>query len=133
MTEKKKTYKSFREFAKDYLKEYDDNSNFVGVGGFGIGSLDSFKPEFDLGDTAPDNRGSGDSRGTKPETANTSSSKNLQHALNRKDHKKISAGAKTLTGEPATKIEIEPHDPGGDNLGEKVNLLDKLKKHDKTL
>jgi hypothetical protein len=123
----KKTYKSFKEFAKDYLKEYDDNSNFVGVGGFSIGSLDSFKPEVDLGDSAPSNRGSGDSRGTKPETPSTRSSKNLQHSLNKKDHKKIGTGT-TMTGEPVTKIEVEPHDPAGDNLGEKVNLLDKLKK-----
>ena len=33
-----------------------------------------------------------------------------------------------MTGAPVTKIKVEPHDPAGDNLGEKVNLLDKLKK-----
>lgn len=122
----KKTYKSFKEFAKDYLKEYED-ANFVGVGGFSIGSLDSFKPTYDLGDTAPDNRGSGDGRGTRPETASTRSSKNLQHAMNKKDHKKIGTGT-AMTGAPVTKIEVEPHDPTGDKLGEKFNLLDKLKK-----
>jgi hypothetical protein len=62
MTEKK-TFKSFKEFASDYLKEYDD-ANFVGVGGFSIGSMDAMKPDSDLGDTAPTNQGLGDMRGT---------------------------------------------------------------------
>jgi hypothetical protein len=74
MSDKKKTFKSFKEFAKDYLKEYDD-ANFTGVGGFSIGSLDSLHPIADLGDTAPTNQGSRDSRGTQAVTA----SKNLQN------------------------------------------------------
>lgn len=66
MPDKKKTFKSFKEFAKDYLKEYDD-ANFSGVGGFSIGSLDAMKPIASLGttDTAPyDGRNLGDKRGT---------------------------------------------------------------------
>jgi hypothetical protein len=59
----KKIFKSFKEFASDYLKEYDD-ANFVGVGGFSIGSMDAMKPDSDLGDTAPTNQGLGDMRGT---------------------------------------------------------------------
>jgi hypothetical protein len=59
----KKTFKSFKEFAKDYLKEYDD-AYFVGTGGFSIGSMDAMKPDADLGDTAPTNQGLGDMRGT---------------------------------------------------------------------
>ena len=73
MSDNKRTFKSFKEFAKDYLKEYDD-ANFVGTGGFSIGSLDSFHPTYDLGDTAPKNDGSRDSRGTQAVTA----SKNLK-------------------------------------------------------
>ena len=63
MTEKKRTFKSFKEFAKDYLEGYDD-ANFSGAGGFSIGSLDSLHPIADLGDTPPNNQGSKDSRGT---------------------------------------------------------------------
>ena len=74
MSDNKRTFKSFKEFAKDYLKEYED-ANFVGTGGFSIGSLDSFHPTYDLGDTAPKNDGSRDSRGTQAVTA----SKNLQN------------------------------------------------------
>jgi hypothetical protein len=59
----KKTFKSFKEFAKDYLKEYDD-ANFSGVGGFSIGSMDAMKPMADLGDEGPKNQGMGDKRGT---------------------------------------------------------------------
>lgn len=59
----KKTFKSFREFAKDYLKEYDD-ANFSGIGGFSIGSMDAMKPMADLGDEGPKNQGMGDKRGT---------------------------------------------------------------------
>ena len=79
MSDKKRTFKSFKEFAKDYLKEYDD-ANFVGVGGFSIGSLDSFHPSYDLGDTAPTNDGSRDSYGRVAVTA----SKNLQNKKNKK-------------------------------------------------
>lgn len=62
---KKRTFKSFKEFAKDYLKEYDD-AYFTGTGGFSIGSLDALKPVADLGptDRPPDNQGSGYFRGT---------------------------------------------------------------------
>ena len=67
MSDKKKVFKSFKEFAKDYLKEYDDNSNFTGTGGFSIGSLDSLHPIADLGDGPPNNQGSRDSRGTLPQ------------------------------------------------------------------
>ncbi len=63
MSDKKKTFKSFKEFAKDYLKEYDD-ANFVGVGGFSIGSMDAMKPMADLGDEGPKNQGIRDKRGT---------------------------------------------------------------------
>jgi len=59
----KKTFKSFKEFAKDYLKEYDD-AYFVGTGGFSIGSMDAMKPDADLGDIGPTNQGLGDMRGT---------------------------------------------------------------------
>jgi hypothetical protein len=59
----KKVFKSFKEFAKDYLKEYDD-ANFAGIGGFSIGSMDSMKPDADLGDIGPTNQGLGDMRGT---------------------------------------------------------------------
>jgi len=61
----KKTFKSFKEFAKDYLKEYDD-AYFAGTGGFSIGSLDALKPVADLGptDRPPNNQGTGYSRGT---------------------------------------------------------------------
>ena len=57
--EKEQPKKSFKEKYK--LKEYG-NANFVGVGGFSIGSLDSFKPIADLGDTPPRGQGSRDSR-----------------------------------------------------------------------
>jgi hypothetical protein len=82
MSDKKRTFKSFKEFAKDYLKEYED-ANFVGVGGFSIGSLDSMHPTYDLGDTAPTNDGSRDSRGTQAVTA----SKNVQNKKNKKKEK----------------------------------------------
>ena len=59
----KKTYKTFKEFAKEYLKEYDD-AYFVGTGGFSIGSMDAMKPDADLGDIGPTNQGLGDMRGT---------------------------------------------------------------------
>ena len=77
MSDKKRTFKSFKEFAKDYLKEYED-ANFVGTGGFSIRSLDSFHPTYDLGDTAPTNDGSRDSRGTQA----VSASKNVQNKKN---------------------------------------------------
>jgi len=102
MTEKK-TFKSFKEFAKDYLKEYDD-ANFAGVGGFSIGSMDAMKPEVDLGDTAPRNQGTGDSRGTMA----VMPSKNIQHKLNRKDHKKKDDKNKTMTGHSLTKVDTTP-------------------------
>lgn len=51
--------KSFKEKYK--LGEYS-NANFIGVGGFSIGSLDSFKPIADLGDGPPKGLGSRDSR-----------------------------------------------------------------------
>ena len=51
--------KSFKEKYK--LGEYS-NANFIGVGGFSIGSLDSFKPIADLGDTPPKGFGGRDSR-----------------------------------------------------------------------
>ena len=73
MSDKKRTFKSFKEFAKDYLKEYDD-ANFVGTGGFAIGSLDSLKPTYDLGDTAPTNLGG----------ERVASAKNLQNKKNKK-------------------------------------------------
>lgn len=79
MSDNKRTFKSFKEFAKDYLKEYED-ANFVGTGGFSIGSLDSFHPTYDLGDNPPKNDGSRDSRGTQAVTA----SKNLQNKKNKK-------------------------------------------------
>jgi hypothetical protein len=66
MSDKKRTFKSFKEFAKVYFKEYDD-ANFTGVGGFSIGSLDSIKPIADLGDVGPNNQGTGYSRGTLPQ------------------------------------------------------------------
>jgi len=84
MSDKKRTFKSFKEFAKDYLKEYED-ANFVGTGGFSIGSLDSFHPTYDLGDTAPTNDGSRDSRGTQA----VSASKNVQNKKNKKKEKEI--------------------------------------------
>jgi len=59
----KKVFKSFKEFAKDYLKEYDD-AYFAGTGGFSIGSMDAMKPDADLGDIGPTNQGLGDMRGT---------------------------------------------------------------------
>jgi hypothetical protein len=99
----KKTYKTFKEFAKDYLKEYDD-ANFAGIGGFSIGSMDAMKPEADLGDTAPRNQGTSDSRGTMA----VMPSKNIQHKLNRKDHNKKDEKSKTMTGEPLTKINTSP-------------------------
>jgi hypothetical protein len=99
----KKTFKSFREFAKDYLKEYDD-ANFAGVGGFSIGSMDAMKPEVDLGDTAPRNQGTGDSRGTMA----VMPSKNIQHDINRKDHKKKDNKGKTMTGHSLTKVNTDP-------------------------
>jgi len=75
MSDKKRTFKSFKEFAKSYLKEYDD-AYFVGTGGYSIGSLDSLKPIADLGDTAPNNQGSGDSRGTLPQLPQKNIKKN---------------------------------------------------------
>ena len=62
----KKTFKSFKEFAKDYLKEYDD-AYFSGTGGFSIGSMDAMKPMADLGDEGPKSQGLGDRRGTLPQ------------------------------------------------------------------
>tara|TARA_B100000902_G_C27193473_1_gene855156 strand:+ start:399 stop:935 length:537 start_codon:yes stop_codon:yes gene_type:complete len=56
---KEQPKKSFKEKYK--LGEYG-NANFVGVGGFSIGSLDSFKPIADLGDGPPKGLGSRDSR-----------------------------------------------------------------------
>jgi len=99
----KKTFKSFKEFAKDYLKEYDD-ANFAGVGGFSIGSMDAMKPMADLGDTAPRNQGTGDSRGTMA----VMPSKNIQQKLNRKDHKKKDDKNKTMTGHSLTRIDTTP-------------------------
>lgn len=66
MSDNKKIFKSFKEFAKDYLKEYDD-ANFSGIGGFSIGSMDAMKPMADLGDEGPKNQGLGDRRGTLPQ------------------------------------------------------------------
>lgn len=66
MSDKKKIFKSFKEFAKEYLKEYG-NPNIEPTGGFAIGSLDSLHPIADLGDTPPNNLGSRDSRGTLPQ------------------------------------------------------------------
>ena len=99
----KKTFKSFKEFAKDYLKEYDD-ANFAGIGGFSIGSMDAMKPIADLGDTAPRNQGTGDSRGTMA----VMPSKNIQQKLNRKTHKKKDDTGKTMTGQPLTKVDTTP-------------------------
>jgi len=99
----KKTFKSFKEFAKDYLKEYDD-ANFSGIGGFSIGSMDAMKPEADLGDTAPRNQGTGDSRGTMA----VMPSKNIQHKLNRKDHNKKDEKSKAMTGSTLSKIDMSP-------------------------
>lgn len=99
----KKTFKSFKEFAKDYLKEYDD-AMFAGIGGFSIGSMDAMKPVADLGDTAPRNQGTGDSRGTMA----VMPSKNIQQKLNRKDHKKKDDKGKTMTGQPLTKVDTTP-------------------------
>ena len=56
---KEQPKKSFKEKYK--LGEYG-NPNFVGVGGFSIGSVDSFKPIADLGDGPPKGQGSRDSR-----------------------------------------------------------------------
>jgi hypothetical protein len=99
----KKTYKTFKEFAKDYLKEYDD-ANFAGIGGFSIGSMDSMKPDADLGDTAPRNQGTGDSRGTMA----VMPSKNIQHKLNRKNHIKKDEKGKAMTGSTLSKIDMSP-------------------------
>lgn len=99
----KKIFKSFKEFAKDYLKEYDD-ANFSGIGGFSIGSMDAMKPMADLGDIAPRNQGTGDSRGTMA----VMPSKNIQHKLNRKDHKKKDDKNKTMTGHSLTKVNTSP-------------------------
>jgi len=51
----KKTFKTFKEFAKEYFKEYGD-SNFVGLGGYALGGLDYLKPIADLGDGPPNNQ-----------------------------------------------------------------------------
>lgn len=66
MAEKKRIFKSFREFAKSFKKEaYDLDANFTGTGGFSIGSMDAMKPDADLGDSAPTNQGQRDARGTQ--------------------------------------------------------------------
>jgi len=50
---------------KEYLEAYD-GGNFVGLGGFSIGSLDTYKPMASLGpsDRPPNMYPSGDKRGT---------------------------------------------------------------------
>ena len=62
--------KKFKEFLN---KESYDGGNFVGLGGFSIGSLDSFKPIASLGpsDRPPNMNARGDKRGTTANMPNT--------------------------------------------------------------
>jgi hypothetical protein len=62
------------------------------------------KPTADLGDTAPRNQGTGDSRGTMA----VMPSKNIQHKLHKKDHKKKDDKGKTMTGHSLTRVDTTP-------------------------
>jgi len=57
---------------KDFIEAYD-GGNFVGLGGFSIGSLDTYKPMASLGpsDRPPNMHPSGDKRGTTATMPNT--------------------------------------------------------------